>query len=375
MSLVSLVRCRSYRAEELEPALELLLAPVCRLEELVRPGMTVLLKPNLLGAHPRRQRVTTDPALVRAVGRLVKAAGGRLLIGDSPALDSTARVARKTGMAQVAQELGGEIVEFAPPVAVPPHPDALFRHLELAEPVVRADLIINLPKLKTHCQMLLTLGVKNLFGCVVAQRKAEWHHMVGRDRERFAALLLDIHRAAAPALTILDGVWGMEGRGPSNGRPRELGILAASRDALALDLAICDLLGVPRRSLPLYRAAAARGMLPQAIELAGDDPSALAPSPPWELPRLEAVELLPGFLDRLGGRFLTSRPAARRDACRQCGKCLEICPASALELTPAGPRFDYERCIRCYCCQEVCPFDAIDFKRGFLLRIMQALGR
>lgn len=377
MSTVSLVKCRDYASPGLEEALERALAPLGGMAAFVRPGQRVLIKPNMLSAHAPERQITTHPALVLAVGRLAIAAGGSVTIADSPAIEPFGRVAAKTGLAQAAAEMGAEIRELTEPTPAPAGQGAVFRGLQLARLALAADVIINLPKLKTHSQMLLTLGVKNLFGTVVAQRKSEWHLVAGVDRPHFANLLLDIHQALRPGLTILDGVWGMEGRGPSNGQPRQTGLLAASADALALDLTVCRLLGVPLASFPLYLAARARGLVTPEVEhpeLAGDPPEDLAVQG-FVLPELQAVGFLPRRLDWFTQRHLVSRPVAAPGRCGRCGKCKAICPADALSLEPGGPVFDYARCIRCYCCQEVCPEDAIAFRRGLLLRLLGALGR
>lgn len=377
MSTVSLIKCRDYASPGLEAALARALAPLGGMAAFVRPGQRVLVKPNMLSAHAPERQITTHPALVLAVGRLAMAAGGVVTIADSPAIEPFGRVAAKTGLAQAARDMGAEIRELTEPTSAPAASGAVFKGLQLARLALAADVVINLPKLKTHGQMLMTLGVKNLFGTVVAQRKSEWHLVAGVDRPHFANLLLDIHQAVRPALTILDGVWGMEGRGPSNGQPRQTGLLAASPDALALDLTVCRLLGVPLTSFPLYLAARARGLLTPEVErpeLAGDDPAEMA-VPGFVLPELQAVGFLPRRLDWFTQRHLVSRPVTAPGRCRRCGQCAAICPAEALRLEPGGPVFDYARCIRCYCCQEVCPEDAIAFRRGLLLKLLGALGR
>ena len=377
MNTVSIVKCASYDPAEVGPAVRRAVDMLGGMAEIVRPGQTVLLKPNLLSAHPPEKRVTTDPAVVEAVGALVKEAGGRLMIGDSPALDSFGRVALKTGMAEAARRLGARLVALSDPVRVAQPPDARFKNLEIASQIAEAEVVINLPKLKTHCQALLTLGVKNLFGAVVAQRKAEWHHMVGGDRETFASLLLDLYLAIRPALTVLDGVWGMEGHGPTNGKPRRFDLLAASRDALAMDVGLCGLMGVPLKRFPLCRAADARGLAAAnlaGITCVGDDRAAFSFAD-LQLPELDAMEFLPPLLRGLTQRYLVSKPVQDEKACAACGQCVKICPAGCIALVRNKLKFDYERCIRCYCCQEVCEQDAIRFKKGLLLRVLNRLGR
>lgn len=377
MSKIALIKCPEYGSPAIEQAVARAVDLLGGMGALVRPGQLVLLKPNLLGAYSPERRVTTDPALVIAVGRLVLAAGGRVVIADSPALEPFGRVAVKSGLAAAAKALGAEIAELSQPISVPPQPGALYKGLELARLALEADVIINLPKLKTHGQMLLSLGVKNLFGTVVAQRKSEWHHMAGVDRISFASLLLDIHQALKPALTILDGVWGMEGQGPSNGLPRHLGLIAAATDALALDVAVCRLLGAPLSRFPLYRAAQARGLLTPGVEnpaLVGDPLDDLRVQD-FQLPELQALGFLPRRLDWFTRRYLVSRPVADAKACQRCGQCLSICPAHGMTLTGPAPSIDYNSCIRCYCCQEVCPHNAIALRRGLLARLLVYLGR
>ena len=243
MTSVSLIRCERYDQPELDQAVFRAVDLLGGISRFVKPGDRVLLKPNLLAARAPEKRVTTDPGVVRAVARMVVEAGGRPFIADSPAIESFRKVAQITEMDRVAEELGIELREMERSIPVAHGGRGLFRKLELSADALEADVVINLPKLKTHSQMLLTLGVKNLFGTVVAQRKAEWHYMVGVNRDTFASLLLEIYRSVNPALTILDGVWGMEGHGPSNGRPRQLNLIGASIDAVALDVSVCNLLG------------------------------------------------------------------------------------------------------------------------------------
>ncbi len=161
------------------------------------------------------------------------------------------------------RELGIPCAELDDPVPLPMAEGSVFQRVEVSRKALEADKIINLPKLKTHAQMMLTLGVKNLFGTVVRQRKASWHYTVGLDRDVFADLHLDIARSLAPTLTIMDGIGGMEGRGPGNGRPRMFGLLAASADPLALDLRLCTLLGADLQAFPLYRSARRRNLVPK----------------------------------------------------------------------------------------------------------------
>jgi uncharacterized protein (DUF362 family)/Pyruvate/2-oxoacid:ferredoxin oxidoreductase delta subunit len=376
-TVVALVRCDNYDPEAVDAAVRRSVDLLGGMSVFVQPGKRVLLKPNLVAARAPERRITTDPEVVRTVARLVLEAGGTPCIGDSPALEPFQMVARKTGMKEVADELGLELVNLVGPAPVPLRDGAVFRNLELSFRVIDADVVINLPKLKTHAQMLFTLGVKNLFGTVVAQRKAEWHYMTGVDRDTFASLHLDIYQAIRPALTILDGVWAMEGHGPANGRPRRVDLIAAATDAVALDVSICRLLGAPLRSFPLYRAARARGIGEtdaSRISLRGDPPEGFQVKD-FEVPSLDSLGVLPGMFGWFTKRFLVSKPVQEEAQCVGCGECAEICPAEAIQLKAKKLAFDYDRCIRCYCCQEVCPQDSIRFHRGLLVRLLSRFNR
>lgn len=377
MSEVSLVRCETYESVAVEVAVRRAVDLTGGISTFVKKGDRVLLKPNLLSPHSPERRVTTDPSVVLAVAKLVLEAGGRPFIGDSPALGSFKRISAKTGMVDVARQMGIQVVELTQPTPVSLPASAIFKKLELASQALNADVVINLPKLKTHSQMLLTLGVKNLFGTVVAQRKAEWHYMAGVDRDNFASLHLDIYLALKPALTILDGVWGMEGHGPANGTPRRLNLIAASEDAVALDVSICHLLGIPLRSFPLYRAAHSRGIGEtdvRGITFKGSSPEAFV-VPSFQVPALDSMGVLPGMFEWFTKRYLISKPIQVGNSCSSCGQCSEICPAEAIQLGTKKITFDYDQCIRCYCCQEICQQDSIDFHKGLLVRLLNRFNR
>jgi uncharacterized protein (DUF362 family)/Pyruvate/2-oxoacid:ferredoxin oxidoreductase delta subunit len=374
---ISLIRCERYDQPELDRAVRRAVDLLGGISRFVKSGDRVLLKPNLLAARSPEKRVTTDPGVVRSVARMVMEAGGRPWIADSPAVESFKKVAQATEMDRVAEDLGIELKGMDRSTPVPHAGKGLFRKLEVSADALEADVVINLPKLKTHSQMLLTLGVKNLFGTIVAQRKAEWHYMVGVNRDTFASLLLEIYKAVHPALTILDGVWAMEGHGPSNGRPKHLNLIAAADDAVALDVIICHLLGVSLSDFPLYRAAKDRGTGEtnlKRIDILGDDPGGFVVDG-FDIPKLDSVSLLPNAFDWFAKRYLVSKPIQEKDTCAGCGQCAEICPAEAIQLGQRKIDFDYDRCIRCYCCQEVCPRDAIQFKKGLLMRVLNRLGR
>lgn len=376
---VLLLRLENYDRKGIEDGVKTVFDHFGGVERFIKPGNRVLLKVNLVAGHHPERRVTTDPSVVRAVAGVVLQAGGYPFIADSPGIDGFSGAARKAGFAAVAEALGIPCVELMDPVPLPQSEGSSFQKIEVARAVLDSDVVINLPKMKTHGQMMLTLGVKNLFGCVVAQRKAEWHYSVGLKRELFASLLLDIWNGVRPALTILDGIVGMDGHGPTNGKPYAFGVLGGAEDALAMDFRLCRMMGIPLEDYPLWQAAKLR-YLPQCApdeeDLAGD----FSLSHVWEnldIPKLDSLRLLPSipFFGKTLEQALTSRPIHRPERCIGCGKCVAMCKAGAVVLHDRRLTFDYKKCIRCYCCHEMCPTSAIAFRDGLIRKFTKFFGK
>ncbi|MBR1671566.1 MAG: DUF362 domain-containing protein [Fretibacterium sp.] len=369
-----LIPQRDYTPARVEAAVQRAFEHFGGVSRFVRPGDKVLLKVNLVAGHEPERRVTTDPSVVRAAARLVLDCGGHPIIADSPGIDSFPRAAERAGLMAIARELDIPCEELSAPVPLPPARGASFRRIEVARLALEADAIINLPKMKTHGQMLLSLGVKNLFGCVVGRAKAAWHYDVGLSRDRFASLLLDIYQGIAPALTIMDGIIGMDGDGPTSGESYPYGVIAAAEDALTMDFWLCRMMGAALEDFPLWRAARQRG-LPQS-GLREEDVVGLPTSHRFEgvrLPVSRSLRLLPRlpFIERA----FTSRPVHIPERCAGCGRCQEACAAGALTHSSRTLRFDYRKCIRCYCCHEMCPEKAIAFRASPFARFSRAIER
>lgn len=260
MSSVSLIRAESYNPQLLRTAVETLLEPLGGIRQFVKVGDRVLLKPNLLTAGRPGKECITSPEIVYTVAQLVIEAGGQPFLGDSPAFGSAKGVAQANGYGPMMAELNLPIVEFhGQSYQTVSH---TFNHLRLCKEAMDADVVINLPKLKSHTQLTLTLGVKNLFGCVPGKMKAWWHAEAGKDALRFGEMLVETARAIAPNLTILDAIIGHEGNGPSGGEPRRLNMIGASADVFALDCAIAHLLNVDPTQVPTLAAAMKLGLNP-----------------------------------------------------------------------------------------------------------------
>jgi len=327
--------------------------------EVVKPGQRVLLKPNLLGVSRPDDAIVTHPIVVRAVAELVLEAGAWPFVSDSPAMGTWKKLVVETGMVKALEGLDvplypfkrSKVVEAASP----------FKKIELAQEALEADVVINLPKLKTHSQMLLTLCVKNLFGCVVGMKKPEWHYRAGIHTDYFARLLVTIHNLVRPAFTILDGVLAMEGDGPGkSGTPRHLGVLMGGQDGVAVDIAVCHMIGLtPERLATNAVAIKEMGCRVDDIVLDGELPEVRG----FKLPETGGLLFGPKFLHKWLRKYFLRRPESDRQMCKLCGECWKYCPALAIQGHKKKQlAMDYNKCIRCFCCVEVCPFGAMKTK-------------
>jgi len=262
---VSLIRATSYEQALLRESLLTLLEPLGGIEAFVKKGDRVLLKPNLLtGSRPGKECVTR-PEIVYCVAQLVQEAGGKPFLGDGPAFGSAMGVAKASGYLPLIQELNLPIVEFHGKRYQTVNEE--FNHLLLSKEAIDADVVINLPKVKSHVQLTMTLGVKNLFGCVPGKMKAWWHMEAGKDSARFGTMLVETARAINPNLTIIDGIIGHEGNGPSGGEPRNLGVLGASSNVFALDRAFLEILNVEPQIVPTVAASQRMGLCPDLADI------------------------------------------------------------------------------------------------------------
>ncbi len=280
---VSLVRADNYELEALQQHLVALLAPMGGIERFVKAGDRVLLKPNLLtGSRPTKE-CTTRPEIVYCVAKMVQAGAGEPFLGDSPAFGTARGVAEANGLLAWAERANLPIVEMHGK-RYPVEGDD-FDNFLLSKEAMEADVVINLPKVKSHVQLTITLGVKNLFGCVPGKMKAWWHMEAGKDSQRFGTMLVETARAISPELTIIDGIIGHEGNGPIKGEPKALGILGASDNVFALDRAIVEILGIAPDSVPTVAQSQRLGLCPQlsAIQFPLLQPTELKVAD-WQLP-------------------------------------------------------------------------------------------
>ena len=368
-----------------EGAIRALVEQMGGMGRFVRPGERIVLKANLLRAAPPESAICTHPAVVEAVARLVKEAGGTPVICDSPggALHKEAvlrSLYEKTGMAAAAAAAGAELSMDSSTRTVSLPEGKVLRQAEIITPVAEADGVIDLCKMKTHVLMSMTGAVKNLFGVIPGLSKVGYH-ATHPDHETFADVLLDLTGYVKPRLSLMDGILAMEGDGPgSSGTPRQAGLLLASANPLALDTAAGAIMNLPRQDNPVLLAAERRGLTPcrmEDVELIGGTVEELRMAD-YKFPASTKSNLM-DFLgplarpaERLCKKALSQTPRIDGAKCVGCGICAKSCPGQAIAMTAPGKkaRISQKACIHCYCCHELCPQKAVELHQSWLGRLL-----
>ena len=365
MTKVSIAKCDSYNKEDVYKAVKKAVDLIGGIEKFVKKDQKVLLKPNLLSASRVEKRITTDPAVLEAVIRLVKPITKKIYVGDSPAIQSTLLAVDVAGLKKICNKYNVEIADFEPCSDYKFREGKKLKGFQLATIVKEVDVIINLPKFKTHIFMTFAGAVKNLYGCISGLTKAALHFTFPR-RTDFGMMLLDIYHFIKPQLNIMDAVIGMEGRGPANGKPKKLGFIAASSDALSLDWAICNLAKIDSGDVPILT------LTKDKSEVVGDKVEIKN----LEYPKTKTFfDSVPVFFARVIRNVLRSKPIVNTKKCTACENCVKICPAKTIKIINKKAYIIPKECIRCYCCHEICPYDAIDLKKPHLRKIYDRIRK
>ncbi len=376
---VSIVKCDTYDEERVRNAVESSLTPLGGLKNAVKEGDRVLIKLNLIASKPPEAAATTHPGIVKALVTMVQDLGITPLVGDSPgggsSVASYKSLLEKTGIKRVIDETGCQSVRFDEATAEVFSDKALkFKKLTIAKAIADADVIIALPKLKTHNLTYYTGAIKLLYGYMPGMYKPEYHLHTAGNVNLFCDLLLDLHETYPPTLNVMDAIVGMEGAGPTNGTPRNIGLVIASKSSTALDYVAATIAGFDRLKVPTIKLAHERGIGPGSlrdIAVHGEEVEPLIISD-FKKPNTMKRAGVPPFLASRLKSIIAVKPSIDTTRCKKCGECAKACPPKAIKFTKFSvPRIDHRACIRCYCCQELCPEGAIDVSMPLVRQILK----
>lgn len=330
-------------------------------------GKRVVIKPNILGPYPPEKGVTTHPSLIRALVRSLKKREAICLVGDNPGLTGYAANERCAKISGILEAADGGYVNFAKETIQVPLKSRFIDKLAISRAILDADLIINVPKFKTHMQTRVTGAVKNMFGILVGAEKARVHLTVPRPKD-FSEALVDIYQIRVPDLTIMDAVVGMEVNGPSGKDLRNIGKVLASENGVSVDGLMAAMMGLPSERVDYLKIASQRGL--GAIGLAQMEiQGTWSPLRKYKTPLTFVSRGWFGtMVNKLFYRSLVKpRLTVRPEICTQCGVCVQHCPAQALSMKDV-PCLDEKKCISCYCCYELCSSQAIELT-GLMRRV------
>ena len=352
------------------------------IDKKISADTTILLKPNMLSKSSPDRAVTTHPSVVEAVIILLKEFGAKasnITVADSSGGPQNPMILaanyKVCGFADVASRQGVNLYTKLESKTVRTD-GVMVKEFELIAPAVDCDIIINLPKFKTHVMTAMSGAVKNLFGTVPGLKKAEFH-MRFPDKDNFSEMIVDLCETVKPDFTIVDGIVGMEGDGPGSGIPRKFGIMLAGENPYTIDGAICSMMGFELTRPPIMNAAVKRSLIGENFDsaLLCGDTEMFRQIDNFVKPQSYRVD----FSDRVPRairwatptveKLLAPKPKINKSACIGCGNCRDICPQKTITITDGKAVINMKNCIRCFCCHEMCPVKAIDVKRNIFFNI------
>jgi uncharacterized protein (DUF362 family)/Pyruvate/2-oxoacid:ferredoxin oxidoreductase delta subunit len=361
---VAILKCESYDPERLKATMSRGLDMIGGLDQCVRRGEKILIKPNLISPDLPESATITHPVFFEAVARILLERGVQVYYGDSPGIYPPARALRKSGIQDIADGLGLTQADFTTRQKVNVPNARQNRVFEIAKGVLDADGLISLPKLKTHGFMLMTGAIKNQFGCIPGLLKSGFHARL-EEVDAFAQMLVDLNLFLRPRLFIMDAILAMEGNGPRRGTPVDLGLIMMSTDPVALDTVAARVIDLNPRRLSILAKGQESGLgTTDDIDIMGESIDEVKKR--FDLPRYSGnFKSIPPFVRNILKRFMAQLPVIDRGTCIKCHECHKICPTQPKSIVIRAdnfPEHDYSTCIRCYCCQETCPTGAISIR-------------
>jgi len=383
MGKVALLKCEEYNVKLIEEKLREgfeLLGGNDFLTKLIQYNSKVLLKPNMLSIEGPGSPIITHFNLFEAVIRIISDYTSNISFGDSPGFGDSKKAAEKSGLLKVAEKYNVKFDDFRESINIKLDKSILCKSWTIARAPYESDVLITLPKLKTHAMAYYTGAIKNQFGCIPGSLKATWHTRMP-EANNFCKMLLDLNTLVNTSFAILDGIIAMEGNGPKSGTPKKMNTIIMGESLTAVDSTAVRLIGYDNPlDIPLLKEAYDYKwgeVIPENIEILGE--------------KLENMKVKDFQLCREAGNFHFINPAVTsflrsliapdpsliEEKCIGCGRCEKVCPEKSRVIKmikskeKSIPVWNMKECIRCFCCQELCPCGAIELKYSLISKILK----
>ena len=381
---VALVGCEGYGRERAYEAVKRSVDLIGGLDNFVKPGSRVLLKPNILSPSAPDACIATHPDVMYAVAKLLVENGCKVIIAESPGAGmiysptNMRKAYETTGYDIVAKDLGIELSEDVSFREVANPEGVLMKRLKIIEPVFNVDAVVIVSKMKTHLFTFMTGAAKNAFGLVPGMEKATFHARL-QEPDEFGRMIVDVNQFVKPALEIMDAVEAMEGDGPHSGTPRHVGAILASGSYSALDVVATRIMSMDPNDICTVKAAVERGLIAgdySDVQVVGGDlekfivPDFEKPST-LSGPRKKNGRVMKAMMGMI--KTYALRPSIVRSKCTGCGKCQRGCPMKAITMRNGKAKVSRGKCINCYSCHEFCDSHAVVLKRNLRGRAMAAM--
>lgn len=372
---VALVNCSGYEEREVKESLSRGFDLIGGLENVIAPNSKVLIKPNLMGPFPPKKCATTNPTVIKYLSFFLKEINCDVFIGDSPGGVSydMEEVFEITGMNKIAFETRAKILNLSSfPVVTKRIDNLALPEIHISKVIEEIDVIISVPKLKTHSLTFFTGAMKNMFGLVPGFYKTYIHKRLPTNW-KMSEGLVEIYNTLRPDLVVIDAIVGMEGRGASGGEPRKIGALIVSEDGVAADAIAAYLIGYNPVEIPMLQIAQDKGVgiaTVKEIEVKGEDKDSIVVS---DFKKPKSVELANIIGNKYQEFAIGLRPTISDELCKKCGVCQENCPSGVITITEKKWKINYSSCIRCFCCQELCPYGAIRLEETWKTKLAKKL--
>lgn len=342
------------------------------LAEKLSPDMNVVIKPNLLMKRNPKDATTTHPAIVRGIILKLHELGvHKITVAESPGGTYTAvalnGIYTECGMKEAVKGYAALNSNFESDERKTPNGKPL-SSFTIIKPILEADFIINVAKLKTHAMTGMSGAVKNLFGTIPGLMKPELHWRFP-DKRKFCEMLVELCETVNPDVCFIDAVTSMEGDGPSSGIPKQTEMIISGYNPYNIDLALCRVISAPPESIYTVDTAIKLNYSEASadkLDFIGDELHCFNfVKPKGKSTSFE--DYVPKLLKRpakaVMNSLFTPRPHIITKTCVGCGKCAESCPAGTITIKDRKAIIDYSKCIKCFCCHEMCPIKSISIKR------------